>query len=263
MEDFYFLAPHLLRGQLQFPLGAGSTVMMSTKDVGECAAAILASRETVHYGKRYSLTGPEPLDGNKMAAALSEGLSMPIMYNNISSTEARDMFLNVGFEPSQAAGFVEVFQLLSLGGGTVVSQDSVSLLGRQPTSLSAWARDNNGLLTDRARVTQFEHYQSPIGLESKLPADAVYVVTNEQGQQTVNQQGQQGVYYPTNSSTLSSSIPVYVTPQPTPVASYQRGAFPHLVGHSESWNSTFYPVHEERRHKQELERTLNSGPSAM
>lgn len=251
MEDFYFFASHLLGGQLRLPLGEGSTVMMSTQDVGECAAVVLSSCERVHYRKCYNLTGPDALDGVSMAAALSEALEISITYYSISSAEAKNMFLSVGFDPTQAAGFIELFQLLSLGAGELVSQESACLLGRPPIPLTVWAKEHRLALAERAT----EQMYSPTTL------------TNEQGQQTVNQQGQQGSVsnsgkakervYTVQSPKLSTSIPVQNTTRQTlPVFQYQRGPFPHLVGHSEQWNATYLPLHEERRQRSEYERSM-------
>jgi len=250
MEDFYFFAPYLLEGQVRLPIGADTTFMISTQDIGECAAVILASRETIHHRKYYNLSGPEPLDGDKMAEALSEGLGLPITYTNVSDVEAEDMFQRAGFEPSQAFGLIELFQLLSLGADEFVSQESTYLLGRPPVSLSVWAKEHSLFLIDRARTLQI-----------RLPGDSIVRTTNEQGQQIVNQQGQQGsayikadkqVYFSPQSSSIHNND--FIPQQISPVFRYQRGSFPHLEGHTEQWNTTNYPFHLERRTKREYAR---------
>lgn len=180
MEDFYMVAPHLVRGKLHLPLHSGCTAMVALKDVGECAATVLTSREAVHYGKRYNITGPELLDGPKMAANLSEGLSIPIEFVDRTDVEAYSALVALGCSSGKASGFVATFSLLHLGGAELVQQDSKLLLGYAPTSLSIWARDNYLSLMEVGQKRQ-----------SKLKI-SLSQATNEQGQQTTNEQGQQG-----------------------------------------------------------------------
>jgi uncharacterized protein YbjT (DUF2867 family) len=264
MDDFYFFIPQLLEGHLRVPLGAGCTVMMSAQDVGECAAAVLASQSATHHGKIYSLTGPESLDGNKIACALSAGLGRTISYVPISASDAETKFVSLGFLPYQAAGFIELFQLLALGGGECVSSDSSNLLGRPPVSLAAWSQGHREALSDLAHHTTPTTPVAPT--PSFIPTTPQHLInraTNEQGQNTVNQQGQQGAAHPIGEGEaiyfeqpikLSSAIPVEVSDtHVNPVAHYQRGSFPHLAGHTEQWYARYYPIHEERRRKRENE----------
>jgi len=178
MEDFHLFASDFNKGKLFLPLHSGSSAMVALRDVGECAATILISRECVHYQKKYNITGPELLDGLKMASSLSEGLSMPIEYVELTDTEAYNKFLCMGCSPWKASSIVTTFGMLGLGGSEPVHQDTKLLLGCPATTLAIWARDN------------YELAQRQNAKAKNTPQ--VNAATNEQGTSTTNQQGQQG-----------------------------------------------------------------------
>lgn len=109
-------------------------------------------------------------DGPAMASRLSEGLSMPIEFVELTDIEAYNTFVCMGCTPWKASGtficnqliltliaFVTTFGMLGLGGSEPVHQDcklllyvplSIAILlsfshrGYPATSLAIWARDN-------------------------------------------------------------------------------------------------------------------------
>jgi len=200
MDNFKVFAPQILQGQLSLP-PIGDTTLIAATDVGECAAAVLTSQDSTHERKYYTLTGPESLDGDRMALALSDGLNTPVHYVNAPG----------GAQSCQAGN---------------VSHDVDFLIKRQATPLSRWAQDNSQFFMEQASTTT-------------LPPGLANQATNEQGQQTVNQQGQQGAIHQPDPNVYDQNrrhTPGIDTLHPVPcVSMYQRTPFPHLSGHTESW----------------------------
>jgi len=140
MDNFLAFAPSILNGQLDFPIGDGSTPLIDTRDVGECAANVLASENRSRY---YVLTGPESLDCEDMAASLSQGLGINVQSRRSSGNEkTAEAFQKIEFEQWQARGFVELLNLVEAGEMKAVSRDTELLLGRKPTTLLGWTREH-------------------------------------------------------------------------------------------------------------------------
>jgi len=187
MEEFLWFASLLMKGKLPLPLHSGSSPMVALRDVGECAATILTSHELVHYQKWYNLTGPEVLDGPAMASRLSEGLGTPITFVELTDIEAYNTFLAFGCTHAQASVLVAAFGMLALGGPDIVHHDTRSLLGCAGTPLAIWARDNYFTFVELS-----QRVQGKAKVAVAQPHGVMNKATNEQGQSTTNQQGQQG-----------------------------------------------------------------------
>ncbi len=66
-------------GRIYLPAGDGRAAFIDARDIGEVAAVVLADRGA-HRGAGYTLTGPEALDFDQVAAVLSDELGRPITY---------------------------------------------------------------------------------------------------------------------------------------------------------------------------------------
>jgi uncharacterized protein YbjT (DUF2867 family) len=108
------LLPTVLReGAIYDSLGDARISMVDEEDVAEIAALCLT--QGGHEGKRYTLTGPEPLSFYDIANHLSRAFGKPVTYHPIS--------------PEQAA------QAMKAGG---LPEPAIELV----TALRAWEREN-------------------------------------------------------------------------------------------------------------------------
>ena len=70
-------------GRIYLPAGRGRAAFVDTRDVGDAVAAVFAEPRA-HVGAGYTLTGPQALDFNAVAALLTEVLDRPIRYQPAS-----------------------------------------------------------------------------------------------------------------------------------------------------------------------------------
>jgi uncharacterized protein YbjT (DUF2867 family) len=62
-------------GQFFYPFGGKRMAMVDARDIAEVAARLLVSN--AHAGKTYTITGPEALDGDDVAAVIAEIIGKP------------------------------------------------------------------------------------------------------------------------------------------------------------------------------------------
>jgi len=81
---------------------------IAASDVGAAAAALLLLDDpSPHYGKKYSLTGPEDLNAEKVKKTLEEVLGTPITYlGDYSIEEATYIFKSFGFTDRDVQGLL-------------------------------------------------------------------------------------------------------------------------------------------------------------
>lgn len=113
-------------------------------DIGDVAACVLT--EPGHAGKAYTLTGPEALTQDDIAARLSVVLGREISRVTITAADARAGMIGMGYPEWTVDGLVELWRLYETGAVAHVSPDIERLLGRPARSIDDFARDNRALL---------------------------------------------------------------------------------------------------------------------
>ena len=116
------------------------TSQVAVKDVGEAAARVLAKPED-HRGKTYTLIS-DTFTHTELAAALSEATGKTVEHVQVPGSAGKDAMVGMGMPEWQAAGVVELYDLINAGRGAVGATDLVDLLPRAPTSIAAWATEN-------------------------------------------------------------------------------------------------------------------------
>ncbi|MFD4561061.1 SDR family oxidoreductase [Streptomyces sp. NPDC058469] len=122
--------------------GDGGQGVVDPRDVSEVAAAALL--DPGHSGRTYTLTGPEVLSVPAQAAVLAEILGRPVAVRGLSSAEAREYLLGLGFSDT----FIDASEIsrgfVREGGNEVVTGDVREVLGRPARSYREWAQDHKG-----------------------------------------------------------------------------------------------------------------------
>jgi uncharacterized protein YbjT (DUF2867 family) len=113
-------------------------------DIGDVAARVLT--EPGHGGKAYTLTGPEALNQDDVAARLSAVLGREISRVTTTPDEARTGMLGMGYPEWVVDGLVELWRLYETGAVAHVSPDIERVLGRPARSIDDFARENRTLL---------------------------------------------------------------------------------------------------------------------
>jgi len=136
-----FFMNHLLKtdtenidkeGWFSNPLGTTRNSFVSTSDIGEAAAVILAEGPEKHANKFYDLTGPQPQSMFEIAEDLSEALGKKVEYR------PQDM---VQFEKDFGETRAAFFEYLCNGFYTRCSPDFYNIVGRRPTTYAEYLKN--------------------------------------------------------------------------------------------------------------------------
>ncbi|MFJ2155277.1 SDR family oxidoreductase [Streptomyces sp. NPDC087856] len=120
--------------------GDGGQGVVDPRDVSEVAVAALL--DPAHAGRTYTLTGPEVLNVPAQAAVLAEILGRPVPVRDLSSSEAREYLLGLGFSDT----FIDASEIsrafVRNGGNEVVTDDVREVLGRPARTYREWVVDH-------------------------------------------------------------------------------------------------------------------------
>ena len=129
-------------GMLFAPAGTAEISFVDPRDVGEAAAVCLAGDG--HEGQTYTLTGPEAVTYERVAAELSAACGRTITYVNVGDEEARQAMTAAGLPPMVADAIVAIFAEQRTGTMAGTTDTLPRLIGREPRTIADFARDHAG-----------------------------------------------------------------------------------------------------------------------
>lgn len=132
------------RGVVTVPAGDGRVAFLDVRDLGEVAAGILAE-PTGHRGRAYTLTGPEAITFDEVAALLTRELGRPITYHPATAIGYLRHLADQQLPVPQR--IVQTLLHLGLRRGDAAEVDPTlrQLLGRPPRDLAAYVHDHRHL----------------------------------------------------------------------------------------------------------------------
>merc|ERR1719436_1790522 len=116
-------------GWFSNPLGTTRNSFVSTSDIGEAAATIIAEGPGKHANKFYDLTGPQPQSMYEIADDLGKALGKKVEYRPQSFEQ---------FEADFGATRAGFFEYLCNGFYSRCSPDFYNVIGRKPTSYAEY-----------------------------------------------------------------------------------------------------------------------------
>lgn len=125
-------------GRFGAPIGDAAVSAVDTRDIAEVAAAVLTGPG--HSGRTYTLTGPEAVTHQDIAAALSAETGYPISFADVPESAFADL-LGPLLGPWQAEGLVEDYAHYRRGEAAEIDPAVPTLLGRPARGLADFARD--------------------------------------------------------------------------------------------------------------------------
>ncbi len=128
-------------GRLYVPAGEGRVAFIDVTDLGEVAARVFAD-PAPHRGQGYTLTGPEALTFDQVAALLSTALGRPVRYEPASALGYVRHLRRRGLPLPQVAVQTVLHLGLRRGDSETVDPTVERLLGRPATPLSAFVDDH-------------------------------------------------------------------------------------------------------------------------
>ena len=123
--------------------GTGGQGVVDPRDVSEVAVAALL--DAGHSGRTYTLTGPEVLGVPDQAAVLAGILGRPVEVRDLSSAEAREYLLGLGFSDTFIDASEISREFVREGGNEVVTDEVREILGRPARSYRGWAQDHRAM----------------------------------------------------------------------------------------------------------------------
>ena len=137
-ENFLHNRGDVQKGTLRLPIEKGKFSPLLVEDVGAMVKHILRSEDLSEHNKKYyELSGPEALNGEKIAEVASESLHRPIKFENISNEMTCEILTQRGAHPDTIKGLLEFYDVVKKGSFNATStQDFERICGRKPKQLS-------------------------------------------------------------------------------------------------------------------------------
>lgn len=141
MENFINFYGHGIRsdGAITLPAGQGRSGFVAAADIGEVAAAALLGDSS---GEAWALTGPQSLDHDQVAAALSTVAGHPVRYIDISPEDHVAALRGYGMPETGVTTMSALYAMVKAGWTDAVSPEVERILGRPPVAFADWARDH-------------------------------------------------------------------------------------------------------------------------
>lgn len=130
------------QGVFYEPTGTGRHALVHPADVGDVAAAVLASDG--HAGQTYELTGPEAISSSDCAAALSAALGREIRHVDVPDEAFRAGLAQAGVPAPVAENLARYYAMVKAGEFEMVTPTVADLLGRPARTFQDWATENAG-----------------------------------------------------------------------------------------------------------------------
>ena len=121
-------------GVLTLPAGDARVSFIAAEDIGETAAVVLT--EEGHLERAYTLTGPESLSWDEVAAHFANVTGNAVRYQAISDEDMRQAMADRGLPPAALDYLSALFAAMRAGGSAPVTPDLKGLIGRAPRSLA-------------------------------------------------------------------------------------------------------------------------------
>lgn len=144
--DWTFLRPvffmqnlvgQILNGALYTAAESGRVALVDARDVATAAVAALTTPS--HIGRAYTLTGPQALTFDQVAATVSAVFEAPCPHVRVSADRIREAMLRSGAESWFADDMAQLHTMLAAGYEDVVTDDVRTLTGSAARSVSDFA----------------------------------------------------------------------------------------------------------------------------
>lgn len=130
-------------GVLSMPVEDARVSIVDGRDVAAVAAEVLLSDE--HFGEAYTLTGPEDLTHEEIAAVIGAAANRTIAFEPCSDEDMLGWLTGAGWRADVAGVVIALYQSVRAGVRSDVTADVTSVLGRSPRSFEVFAEENEDL----------------------------------------------------------------------------------------------------------------------
>jgi uncharacterized protein YbjT (DUF2867 family) len=152
LEGFFMtFTPDTVRksNQIKLPFGDGKTSPVAAEDVARVLAAVLVNPQP-HMGKIYHPTGPQSENMYFYAQEYSEALGRKITYQDIPVEPWRDSLVKIGLPVHLVNHLATMANMHRAGRFDRMTDDVLTLTGRQPLSVHEFVKKNAAAFTASA-----------------------------------------------------------------------------------------------------------------
>jgi uncharacterized protein YbjT (DUF2867 family) len=136
-----FLAERIQRtGRFAMPVERARVSLVDSRDVAAVAAAALVGEE--HFGQAYTLTGPESLSHEEMAASIGRASGRSVTFEPCSDEEMLGWLVGAGWAREAAGVVISLYQSVRAGVRERVTTDVETVLGRPAVSFERFAEEH-------------------------------------------------------------------------------------------------------------------------
>jgi uncharacterized protein YbjT (DUF2867 family) len=128
------------RGEISVPMGDGAVSFVDVRDIS--AVVVEALVDDAHRNAAYTVTGAEAVTHHDIAAAISDATGRRVRYRSGSEAEERAALAAAGASPERIERRLGFLALARGGALSTLSTDVAKVLGREPITLRAFARDH-------------------------------------------------------------------------------------------------------------------------
>ena len=124
---------------LFIPAGRSKTSFIDTRDIGEIAGVALL--DTQYLQQKLTVTGPEALTYQQIAALMTESFGHPVTYHRPSLWRFRRVMLKRGIKKDYVNVMVMLYLITQLGNAKRVTDTAEKVLGHAPHTMTTYLRD--------------------------------------------------------------------------------------------------------------------------
>jgi uncharacterized protein YbjT (DUF2867 family) len=140
MQNLLLVASTIVaQGAFYEPAADAKISHVDARDI--VAVAVKALTEEGHAGKTYTITGPEALSFDQIAATLSAVLGKAVRYVSVPPADYKQTLMQYGLPEWQADAILALNAFYREGKGEVVTQTVAEVAKKAPISFDQFARD--------------------------------------------------------------------------------------------------------------------------
>jgi uncharacterized protein YbjT (DUF2867 family) len=140
MANLFAAAEPVRGGLLVAPAGGAEIAMIDPVDVASVAAEALLGQDR-HLGRRYTITGPEAIDYERVAAELSLVAGRDVRFVDVPPETAVSAMTGAGLPPFVAEQIAAIFRALRGGAQASITDTVAELTGRGPRTFWEFAAE--------------------------------------------------------------------------------------------------------------------------
>jgi len=141
MSNLFAWVPSIkAEGVIRTCTGDGRRAFIHSDDIAAVVERALVTRN--YLGESLAITGPEAVTFAEVATKIGTAIGKPVGFQAISDEEASRRFAATGESVEVTEAHAALWRAIREGRLAMVTEEVQRVLGREPISLDAWAKEN-------------------------------------------------------------------------------------------------------------------------